>query len=219
VEERKMAPERKKGPAGRGAKLPAFDPAPSVKAALPMLKKAKARFALVGGMALAHYLPPSLQRFTKDVDLAVRYENRRGLAAIVAESGYRARRLSIGGISVREAGIAFDLVDRHPELDALFEAAIKAAYRSGPHLRVENCTVRVVPKNYLIALKLATGEEKDQRDVQALLFTVKRQGYHRLRSLIRRLLGPAGALRLDSLARRIGHPAVPGEFYQYHRAD
>jgi hypothetical protein len=184
-----------------------------------MLKKARARFALVGGMALAHYLPPSLQRFTKDVDFAVRYADRKELGALIAESGYRARELPIGGISVRGADVAFDLVDRHPELDDLFDAAICAAYKRGPRLRAGNFTVRVVPKNYLIVLKLATGEEKDQRDVQALLFTVKRQGYYGLRSLARRLLGPAVALRLDSLARAIGHPAVRGDFYRYHKAD
>ena len=180
-----------------------------------MLSKAKVRFAIVGGIALWHYLPASLQRFTRDVDFAIPYGKRKALAATIVASGYRPRLLSIGGLAIRQGGLSIDFVDRHPELSALFEDAIDAAYRRGPKLRIGGQKAPVVPKNYLVALKLASGERRDERDVQALLFTVTTPQYYKLRSFIRRLLGPDGALRLDALARRIQHPAVPQDFYRY----
>ncbi|MCP4108390.1 MAG: hypothetical protein GY749_23070 [Desulfobacteraceae bacterium] len=53
-------------------KLPAFNPAPSVKLALDILKSAEVKnFALIGRIATWFYLDSDLHQFTKDVDFAV----------------------------------------------------------------------------------------------------------------------------------------------------
>jgi len=53
-------------------------------------------------------------------------------------------------------------------------------------------------------------EAKDDRDAQSLILSVPDEGYPKLRSLVRKYLGPVGALRLDDLARKAGHPG-PGK--------
>ena len=118
--------------------------------------------------------------------------------------------LEIGGIAFRQKGVFLDFIDRHPELSDLFAAAVAAARRRGPRLPLGGGRVPVVPKEFLIAMKIATMQEKDDRDVESLILSVPDQAYPKLRSLVRKYLGPVGALRLDDLARKAGHPG-PGK--------
>ena len=199
----------------RKATVPQFDPLPSLEQAVSLLNKAKVKYALIGGIALWEYVSPDLRRYTGDVDFAVPHNAISRLGKAIIASGFRARSLPIGGLAIRQRGIVVDFVDRHPELDWLFEDAIEAAHKNGPVISVGACEIPVVPKGYLIALKLATGERKDEGDVRSLLFTVSKREYYRLRRLIREVFGPDGALRLDALARMIRHPAVAGGHYRF----
>lgn len=190
-------------------KLPSFDPTPSAKAGVALLKAAGVKFAIAGRVAVWTYVPPERQAYTKDVDFAVAHRDLTLIAKAAADAGRRLNPLPIGGWGLRERGIAVDFIDRHPEFTSLFDAAVEAAQRSRRRRRVGAASVPVVPKEYLIAMKIATLETKDEQDAESLILTVPDRGYAPLRALVRRHLGPLGAMRLDAIARRVGHPG-PG---------
>jgi hypothetical protein len=200
-------------PARSAQELPAFDPAPSARAGVEILELAGVGYALVGRVAVWLYLPPEQHAYTKDVDFAVFHRDLGRIARASVAKGFRPKPLSIGGFAVRGGPVTVDFVDRHPELSNLFAGAIRAARRSGPRFAVGKLKVPVVPKNYLIAMKIATMEEKDEKDAASLVMTISPAGYRALRSFVRRQLGPLLALRLDAIARRAGHAgAVRAEY-------
>jgi hypothetical protein len=192
-------------PARSAQELPAFDPAPSARAGVEILERAGVGYALIGRVAVWLYLPPEQHTYTKDVDFAVFHADLGRIAKASAEKGYRPKPLSIGGFAIRGRRVTVDFVDRHPELSKLFAGAIRAARRSGPRFSLGKLKVPVVPKKYLIAMKIATMEDKDERDAASLIMTISPEGYRALRSFVRRQLGPLLALRLDAIARRAGH--------------
>jgi hypothetical protein len=118
--------------------------------------------------------------------------------------------LGIGGIGFRLKEVEVDFIDRHPDLGRLFAAAVAAANEKGQKVKLGGQLVPVVPRDFLIAMKIATMEEKDDRDAESLILSVPDKDYPKLRSLVRKYLGPVGALRLDDLARKAGHPG-PGK--------
>ena len=189
--------------------LPFFDPTPSAKAGVALLKSAGVKFAVAGRVAVWTYVPPERQAYTKDVDFAVAHRDLAAIAKAAIAAGRRLNPLPIGGWALREGGLAVDFIDRHPDFAPLFEAAVEAAQQVGPRRRVGAAKVPVVPKDYLIAMKIATLETKDEQDAESLILTVPDDGYAALRALVKRHLGPIGALRLDAVARRVGHPG-PG---------
>lgn len=189
--------------------LPFFDPTPSAAAGVALLKQAGVKFAIAGRVAVWTYVPPERQAYTKDVDFAVAHRDLTLIAEAAATAGRRLNPLPIGGWALRERGIAVDFIDRHPEFSPLFEAAVDAAQRSRRRRRVGSVSAPVVPKDYLIAMKIATLEMKDEQDAESLILTVPDKEYAALRTLVRHHLGPVGALRLDAVARRVGHPG-PG---------
>jgi hypothetical protein len=65
-------------------------------------------------------------------------------------------------------------------------------------------------------MKLATGERDDEEDMKALLETVPAGSYQPLRKFVAEHLGAPASLRLDVLAREIGHPG-PGRRRVYSR--
>jgi hypothetical protein len=192
-------------PARSAQELPAFDPAPSAKAGVEILELAGVGYALIGRVAVWLYLPPDQHAYTKDVDFAVFHGDLGRIARASVEKGYHPKPLSIGGFAVRGGPVTVDFVDRHPELSNLFAGAIRAARRSGPRFAVGKLKVPVVPKNYLIAMKIATMEDKDEKDAASLIMTVPPDSYRPLRAFVRRQLGPLLAMRLDAIARRAGH--------------
>jgi hypothetical protein len=194
--------------------LPAFDPARSAKAGVEILELAGVGYALVGRVAVWLYLPPEQHAYTKDVDFGVFHGDLGRIAKASVEKGYRPKPLSIGGFAVRGGSVTVDFVDRHPELSNLFAGAIRAARRSGPRFAVGKLKVPVVPKNFLIAMKIATMEEKDEKDAASLIMTVPPDGYRSLRSFVRRHLGPLLAMRLDAVARRAGHAGAARTEYR-----
>jgi hypothetical protein len=204
----------KSGPSGgarraKALRFPTFNPEPSARAGVKVLRAAGVEFAVIGRVAVWMYVPPERQAYTKDVDFAVPHSAFPRVIEAAREEGYSLNPLPIGGWALRAKGIAVDFIDRHPELGALFAAAIRAARETGCRARVGRLSVPVVPIDFLIAMKVATGEPKDESDVEALVQAVPDAAYAPLRALVRKYLGPAGALRLDVIARRVGHPG-PG---------
>jgi hypothetical protein len=63
--------------------------------------------------------------------------------------------------------------------------------------------IPVVSPEHIVAMKLATGDPRDERDVERLL-VVEPTDYERIRTLVRRYLGPAAANRLDHIGARAG---------------
>jgi len=186
-----------------------FDPEKSARFGLKILAKSGARFALAGRIAVWAYVPPNRQVNTKDVDFAVPHADMPAVLKAALACGRPFRPLEIGGIAFRLEDVWVDFIDRHPELARLFSAAVAAANETGPKMRLGGKRVPVVPRDFLIAMKVATMEEKDDRDAESLILSVPDNEYPKLRSVVRKYLGPGGALRLDALARKAGHPG-PG---------
>jgi len=192
---------------------PRVDLSESLAAGLSLLKRARAPFALAGKLAVWEYVSPEAQTLTKDVDFAVPHGYAEQVGALAKDAGYRVMELDIGGYGVRGAHVVVDFIDRHPEYTLLFSEAVKAA-RLQPKRRFRRSAVPIVPRDYLIAMKLVTLEPKDNRDVEELLLRVAARQYPALRDLVRKHLGPLGAARLDLFARRVGHPG-PGVKKRY----
>jgi hypothetical protein len=188
--------------------LPHFDPRPAARVAASILRKVGAPHAIIGRVAMWTYLPPEHQEFTKDVDFAVPAEF---IAAIEAEVRRRKlgyRQLQIGDIGVRDGDVRLDFIDRRLHHAALFREAIDAARRSARVVSVGRVKLPLVPVEYLVAMKMVSGEPKDDGDVKRLLEHVK-MNYRDARKIVARHLGSVTADRLDVFAREAGRPEVP----------
>lgn len=197
--------------------FPRFDSALSFRGALALLKDAGVPYALAGRLAVWQYVPPQGQLFTKDVDFAVPYGSAEQIARAARERGYRVTALDIGGFGVLGPGVAVDFIDRRHGLASLFAEAVAAARRSRKRLRVGRASIPVVPRDHLIAMKLATAEAKDERDVQELLRTVKASQYATARSLVVQHLGFYAGERLDRIALALGHAGPKTRARRYSR--
>jgi hypothetical protein len=191
--------KRKRSPREAGGS----DPRPSMEAGVEILREAGVPFALAGRLAVWTYVPPERQQYTKDVDFAVPYGYSEQAARVAQEKGYEVERLSLA-YSVRRGNVLIDFVDHHPHLEKLYLAAVKAAQEEAGEDEIP-----VVPLDYLVAMKLAAGRQKDDFDITVLLKEVDENEYGEVRGLVRRELGYAAAVRLDMIARSIGH-AGPG---------
>jgi hypothetical protein len=162
-----------------------------------LLKQVGGPFALIGGAALQAY---GLERYTKDVDFAVR--EAQAASALAAWNG-DSRPLRIGGVSLKTGESAIDLVDRRVELRPLFEEAIEATARHGFVVRASGEEVPVAPLEYLVAMKIAAPRDQDEAD---LAFLLKHPGldYAQAREIVRRHLGFIVARYLDRMARQVG---------------
>ena len=65
-----------------------------------------------------------------------------------------------------------------------------------------------MPVEYLVVMKMVSGEPKDDRDVKRLL-EYATLNYTETRSVVSRHLGPVTADRLDVFAREAGRPELP----------
>ena len=188
--------------------LPHFDPRPAARIAASILRKVGAPHAIIGRVAMWTYLPPEQQEFTKDVDFAVPAEFIAAVEAEVRRRKLTCRQLQIGGIGVRDGDLRLDLIDRRVHHAAMFREAIEAAQRSGRVVSVGRVKLPLVPVEYLVAMKMVSGEPKDDRDVKRLLEHVK-MNYRDARKIVTRHLGSVTADRLDVFARESGRPEVP----------
>src|SRR5262245_55912249 len=183
-----------------------FDPGPSVKAAAAALEQHGADFALIGGLALDAW---GIPRATKDADFAVPVGAAEKAAETLRGPATEIRPLRIGGVGVRDSqrGLRIDLVDRRFHFAALFRDAIREARASGRKARVAGCDVSLVSLEFLLAMKLVSGESKDEIDARRILQREELR-YRDARTIVEQHLGAASANRLDALAREAGRPEV-----------
>lgn len=187
---------------------PRFDPNPSARVGIGILRAAGVPFALAGRVAVWTYVPPEGQAFTKDVDFAVPYGYAEAIEKAARAAGCETSRLSIGGVGVKKGDISVDFIDRHPHAAELFTDAVAAAQAGGKRVGNGEAEAPVVPKHHLLAMKLIPHEEKDEHDVMELLKTISAEEYREVRRLVEEYLGPLDAEHLDALATRIGHAGV-----------
>ena len=183
-----------------------FDPHPSVSAAAEALAAQGADFALIGGLALDAW---GIPRATKDADFAVPVGAGERAADTIRGPATDVHPLRIGGVGVRDAarGLRIDLVDRRFHFAPLFAEAIQEAVRSGRKARVAGLDVALVSLEFLLAMKLVSGESKDDSDVRRILQREELR-YADARTIVERHLGVASANRLDTMAREAGRPEV-----------
>ena len=188
--------------------IPSYDPKPAAKLAAKILHDARAPFAIIGRVAMWTYLPPEQQEFTKDLDVAVPAEHIAAVAEAIRSRKLKQIPLSIGGVAIRDGDIRLDFIDRRQHFAALFREAVEAATRTGKTVTVGRTRMPVVPVEYLVAMKMVSGEPKDDRDARRLLEHAQ-LNYRETRRIVLNHLGPATAQRLDVFAREAGRPEVP----------
>lgn len=138
-------------------------------------------FALIGGVAMGVY---GSDRLTVDLDFVV---------DSIPPCFQDAAPLEIGGVQIKTAqGVEVDFVDRNDEYRALYREALAAAR---PHPGLGG--VRVVPAEFLAAMKLAVGREKDLGDLAFLLATPGVLDYAKTRKVVATHLGVYAARELD----------------------
>jgi hypothetical protein len=184
--------------------ITSFDPAASVHAAVEVLSAVGSPFALIGGLALEAW---GISRATKDADFAVLV----GSAEPAAEKlAAETRPLKIGGVAVRDdsRNLRIDFIDRRFHLADLFRQAIEEAAAARRMTMVGELEVPLVSLEHLLAMKLASGEPKDDADVRRIL-RLQALDYAKARLLVDTHLGFATANRLDSMARDASRPEMP----------
>lgn len=183
--------------------LDSFNPKTSAKKAIEILQQAKvANYALIGGIALwVHLDDEGNHRYTKDIDFAVPLDAISQIEQYIRQAQLNYKQLQIGGIGIRDEGISLDFIDRRLEFRALFEEALQKVQET---VEIdENLAIPVVSKEYLIAMKLVSGEPKDDQDVKMLLKHAS-VDYETTRAIVTSHLGPAVKNRLDAFARELG---------------
>jgi hypothetical protein len=184
--------------------ITSFDPTASVRAAVAALSAVGSPFALIGGLALEAW---GIPRATKDADFAVLV----GSAEPAAEKlAAEMRPLRIGGVAVRDdsRNLRIDFIDRRFHLAELFRQAIEEAAEARRMTSVGELEVPLVSLEHLLAMKLASGEPKDDADVRRIL-RLQALDYAKARVLVDKHLGFATANRLDSMARDASRPELP----------
>jgi len=180
-----------------------FDPNPSLKYALQLLEEANiSKFSLIGKLAMwVHLEDESQHQYTKDVDFAILLNDTAKLESVVSRKGIPFKILQIGGIGIREQGINIDFIDRRLHgVQSLFSEAISNA---SSEVAVDQYKIPVVSLEYLIAMKIVSGEPKDDSDLN-LLLSLQNFNYVRVREIVERHLGPITSERLDVFARDAG---------------
>lgn len=117
-------------------------------------------WVLVGGIALRAYIP---ERMTLDVDILVHERDSETVRRAFVAAGYQITgQLSIGGFSVQATDSGTPPIDILTRADSWLDAALATpAYDSAGY--------PVLPRVYLILLKLQAGRTQDLADVQRLL--------------------------------------------------
>jgi hypothetical protein len=198
-ERQRMGGEEKRYPTRRRTRR-LVDPERSADEGVALLEAAGVPYAIAGYLAVVHYIPPSAERQTRGADFAVPYGHSDRAAKAAAEAGYSVKRLPIGGYELSKPEVLIDLIDRHPRLHHLFSDAVKAAGAE----RAGGQDVPVVPRKYLVTMKMVSGSRKDTQDVEYMLMEVADEEYPAMRETVDHYLGIAALERLDDLARSVG---------------
>ena len=184
--------------------LTPFDPNPSIERALDLLEAANVPFALAGRLAVWAAVPADDHEYTKDVDFAVPHEHMGELERLARERGFAIHPLAIGGFAIRTDEVRVDFIDRHIDFGSLFADGVEQALARGTRIHTTGGkAVPVVPPEYVVAMKLATGDPRDERDIERILARTD-IAYETAREVARQYLGPVAANRLDFVGARVG---------------
>jgi hypothetical protein len=149
-----------------------------------LARREQVRIALVGGAAMEIY---GSDRMAKDVDFAsLAHLSELTIVSPLPFGGY-------AGLS--RSGHPVNVIVRSDEYAPLYEEAID-------HAVADNLLVPVVGPEYLAALKMAAGREKDELDLRTLI----RLGVLDLpktRKIVRQHLGEYAARSLDSFCDEV----------------
>jgi hypothetical protein len=194
------------------SRLEPFDPGPSIVAAVDALRSLGVEYALIGGIALDAW---GLSRATKDIDFAVPVGVAERLSAHFQSMGAEVNPLRIGGIGIRaeNPSIRIDLIDRRFHFAKLFSDAITEAVQSGRVIQSAEQEVPLVSLEYLLAMKMVSGEPKDDIDARRIL-SMEALQYKKAKEIIAQHLGVATANRLETWAREVGRPEANKKSYQ-----
>jgi hypothetical protein len=178
------------------------------------MRETRVDAAVIGRLAVWAWVDDeSEHEFTKDLDMAVTSQDREAISRWLAAQGLRTRVLSIGGVNVcyPESHVNLDFIDRTSEvygnLGALFSDAVREALVRDYTVPIGAAVLPLAPAGHVVVMKLATGEDKDERDAERLLQHVEGLDVDEVRSLINRFAGGLMG-RLDAVLRRIGHAAA-----------
>lgn len=191
-------------------RLPVFDPNPSGRFVREVLNETGVNGVLIGRLAVWLYLSSEKkQAFTKDMDIAVTREGLHRIRKWLTDRGNRYVDLAIGGINVEQPGrVNVDFITRScdfGDFSPLFEDAVQCAVENGDSIDVGEGRLVVVSPEHLTAMKIGTGEKKDEEDAEALLVDANIR-IDATRGLIARYLGPGSLSRFEVMLRKIGHP-------------
>jgi len=115
--------------------------------------------------------------------------------------------LRMGGGRAFVSGVPVDSIVGGLELRELFDHAVEFARTRDIGGGV---VLPIVRKDYLVAMRLAAGAAQDKHDVEWLLKTIDgRERCVEFRTFVVSMIGYGGAVLLDEVARRMGHPG-PG---------
>ncbi|MGK5093784.1 nucleotidyl transferase AbiEii/AbiGii toxin family protein [Deltaproteobacteria bacterium TL4] len=212
MENERYNPKIKKHSKTIKKRLVSFNPNISAKKAIEILKKANVeKYALIGGVAMwVHIEDETIHQFTKDIDIAVPYKNIESIEQAIKESNLHYMHLNIGGLGIRENEIYIDFIDRHIQVEQLFLEALEA---STQNVEIDDeIQMPVVPVEYLIAMKMVSGEPKDDIGVKHLLKNVSID-YEKAKDITVNHLGEVTGNRLDVFARDVGLLPELNEYY------
>jgi len=194
--------------------FPKFDPEKSGEVADRIMTESNTKGILIGRLAIWAWLSDDAgnQAYTKDMDIAVSKRDFLAILAYLANKLYKTRQLPIGGVNVasKEEGVSIDFIHRGSEewgdLSFLYEKAIEKGIASSETVNIGNVRFSIVPVEFLIVMKIATMERKDEEDAKRLLNHIERIDIDELRSMVKRFLGPLINAKLENMLREIGHP-------------
>lgn len=136
---------------------------------------------LIGGVALRYY---GSERLTVDLDVVAQAP----LPPELVDEGP----LGIGGSKTRTpSGVPLDWIARTDDFSAVFDEALTHGRR------IEGVPIPVASPEYLAAMKLIAGRDKDELDLITLLQSGELD-VPKARSVIKRLLGAYAAKDFDS---------------------
>ena len=141
---------------------------------------------LVGGLAMQLY---GSDRLTGDLDFA---------AGATLDALPPIRELTFGGVqTTTPSGVPVDFIVRNDDYRLLYQEAMNVSPLATAF------GVRVVPPNYLVAMKMAAGRDKDTLDLKFLLAQDGLVDEVATRAIVRRHLGPYAAQEFDRITDEV----------------
>jgi hypothetical protein len=147
------------------------------------------RWAVVGAAATRLYMP---ERFTRDLDIAVRFEDAQAVRKKLADAKFiHAGELSIGGSTWRAPdGQMVDVIEGH---EAWWSNALNEA-----HSNRDAQGLPILPLCYLVLMKFQSGRVQDIADVTRMLGQADEQALDTTRALFKQF-APNDLSDLESL--------------------